>query len=824
MSTKIYMLSKQHIYQFILGIALLFVALQPAHAVLKERNIDESLAILRQELTNYRWDLDKQSGNLRAQQAAVIKELVIVGGQSQQNAIMLYSQHKGNVFDMTYACHAATEQYKQFRNNAAPFRQYIDNNKAETDRLDSLISDLSTMYTGALSPKAQTDRNVCLTLAINIRHTLGDNNKQMQQYIRLYDMTESNLKRLNDYATKCYTSIQQSIFSNAGDNYYTILRNFGREYHLTKQSVIEKYSPMHKVRSEWDGRVILLFFVMLAIGVALAAFVNYLVVGFAFTQLVRRGKIDFVFDRLMKRKEGRSPKEAFVAKRRVIIATTTVITFAIMLGVLRQLISQNFFTMASGLLVEFAWLMAVILLSLLVRLDAEQMRNGLRIYAPVLTGCFLVIVFRILLIPSTLVSLAFPPMLLACALWQWRVVSVYQKTLPRSDVFYTSMSLAVFLVSVVSSLVGYTLLSVEILIWWTMQLTCILTITCAKWLLESFGNNPKRRLLDRDTPLGRAWAFRFLYYAVLPVAGTFSIILSIYWAADVFNLSDTTMHLFSMKLINTKNFTFSVLRAVMVVVLFYVFAYINHTSLGLLHLHFLHSEQYRAKEEKRKEDIQSVVSRTAMWRNVIQVLVWGVWLMISMKIFNIDNSWIVAISAGLSTGIGFAMKDILENIYYGISLMAGRIRVGDYVSIDGMRGTVRSISYTSTMIEALDGSIVSFQNSQLFSKNYKNLTKNHGNELVSVSVGVAYGSNAAQVRQIIGDAVKAIERKNYIKYINTVFVNFGDNSIDFKVLAWVDSRKSFYATGDINEAVYDALNKNNIEIPYPQRDVHLRKD
>ena len=96
-----------------------------------------------------------------------------------------------------------------------------------------------------------------------------------------------------------------------------------------------------------------------------------------------------------------------------------------------------------------------------------------------------------------------------------------------------------------------------------------------------------------------------------------------------------------------------------------------------------------------------------------------------------------------STGIGFASKDILENIYYGISLMAGRIKVGDYISIEGTRGTVTSISYTSTTLEALDGSVIAFQNAQLFTKNYKNLTRNHGNELAIIPVGVAYGSKVA---------------------------------------------------------------------------------
>ena len=158
-------------------------------------------------------------------------------------------------------------------------------------------------------------------------------------------------------------------------------------------------------------------------------------------------------------------------------------------------------------------------------------------------------------------------------------------------------------------------------------------------------------------------------------------------------------------------------------------------------------------------------------------------------IFHIDNSWIVAISAGLSTGIGFAMKDILENLYYGISLMAGRIKVGDYISIDGTKGTVRNISYTSTTVEALDGSVISYQNSQLFSKNYKNLTRNHGNVLSIIPIGVAYGTRVPEVKGAIDAAVTKLNKQNYIKYLKTVFAGFGDNSIDFKILAWVDSRK-----------------------------------
>ena len=141
---------------------------------------------------------------------------------------------------------------------------------------------------------------------------------------------------------------------------------------------------------------------------------------------------------------------------------------------------------------------------------------------------------------------------------------------------------------------------------------------------------------------------------------------------------------------------------------------------------------------------------------MIQVLVWGIWLMFSLSILHISVTWLVAISGGLSTGIGFASKDIIENIYYGASLMAGRIKVGDWIEVDGTRGKVRSISYTSTVVDSLYGEVITFQNSQLFKSNYKNLTRNHGYVLVVIPFSVAYGSDLGQVSSLVEEAVSAL--------------------------------------------------------------------
>ena len=809
-------------FLFIIILSLL-VAL-PSHAVLKERNIGCSLAMLRIELTNYHNKLERQSGAQKEQRELVMKQLISTMNRSQQNAIMLYSQKSGNVFNLTYACHEATEQYKSFKESVGPFREYVDEANTEITRYDSLISDLSSMYVNALSQKEKTDRNVCLTLAVNIRRTLNYKKQQSQQYIDIYNKTEARLKGLNDYANKRYAEIQASIFSNNGDNVLTLLRNIKSEVKTTSQTMAEKYRPTNKFRSDWDSRIILILLALIAFYALIAAGLAYIVIGFVITRLVKKNKADFLLRWLFGSDGGEKAKENFRAKRVCIILAATVITFAAVLGMVKATISQNFLSMASGLLVEYAWLMAVILLSLLIRLDGKQILHGLKIYTPIMAMCFIVIFFRIVLIPNVLSNLVMPLLLLLFTIWQWFAIMKNSRQLPATDSFYAWVSLTVFLASDVASMVGYSLLSVEILIWWTMQLTCILTITCVSDLLKQYGNDPKRKFFDDDTPVSRTWFFRLVYTAALPILGTLSILISIYWAADVFNLSDTTLSLFNRSLVNTDKFTFSIMRAVQASVFFFLAKYVNHVSLHTLHYQLTLREQRKAKEENRKPSMQTVMSHTAMWRNLIQVVIWGAWLLVTLTIFHIDNSWIVAISAGLSTGIGFAMKDILENLYYGISLMAGRIKVGDYISIDGTKGTVRNISYTSTTVEALDGSVISYQNSQLFSKNYKNLTRNHGNVLSIIPIGVAYGTRVPEVKGAIDDAVTKLNKQNYIKYLKTVFAGFGDNSIDFKILAWVDSRKQTYAEGDIMEAVYNALNDKDIEIPYPQRDIHIVSD
>ena len=757
-----------------------------AQAVLKEKDLQQTLQILRSELTMHHRELSQRIEMNRKQNEQVRQRLVETMKRSDQNSLMLYSQKLDYVFDLTYACHEATEQYYDFQRQQLPFKMFMDKTESEIARYDSLITSLKSMPITILDDKGKTDRNVCLTLASNIRNSLLENRATLNDYIRIYDRTEQRLSNLNDYAQNRYLDIQTNIFKNGGDSYFTILTNWSRYWRNMERTVEKKYQP--NAHSQWDSRWIFGLIISTIIYAIIATLLNFLAIRFVVPKRFRTSE--------------------FMKKRACITIATTTITFALILGITLAVSDQNFFIMAANLLVEYAWLLGVILLSLLWRVTGDQIKSAFRIYTPLLFVGFLVIAIRIILIPNELVNITFPPILLICALWQWSVVRRHNQNVPRSDMFYTYISLTVFVISVVCSWIGYTLLAVQILIWWTMQLTCILTITCVSLYLKLYG----KRNHYEERPITKTWMYDLAYQVLLPVMGVCSVMISIYWAADVFNLSDLCWKIFKTHFVDLKNLQLSILTVAMVITLWFFFNYVNRTILQLLRMHF------------QTKDPDTAASREVMGKNVLQVVVWGAWFLISMGILNVSMEWLLVVTGGLSTGIGFASKDIIENIYYGISLMTGRIKVGDLIQVDDITGRVTSISYTSTIIEALTGEVITFQNSQLFTKNYKNLTRNHGYVLQIITYGVAYGSNLAQVKQLIEDATNGLqlEGTDLSKPITTRVYELGDSSVNFKLFVWTDALMRNIVTSQLLATIYDTLNQNNIEIPFPQQDVHIK--
>lgn len=774
--------------KFFLFVFIAFITSNNAFAVLDEKNLGSTLAVLRQELEMNHNDTRRSmimSKELRENMQSRVMQIM---SESNQIALMLYSQKMDYIFDLTYACDKATTLYNDFSTIKMPFDKVLTNMEVEEARYEGLIDNLESMPKEMLTERERMDRDVCLTLCTAMKRSLNDQSQDLREYKRIYETVGQRLKELNDYAIKRYDNIRQSIFINGGETYLTVLSDLGGSYQRAMFGLQEKYSSGNsKVESQWRGPVVIGWFVFMIFYGLVAVVLNLLFIRFLLPAKFKTAE--------------------FLEKRTCIVLASTVITFAIVIMVLGLFVLRhNFFVMACKLLMQYMWLLAVILLSMLVRLNGKQVNSGLRIYAPIMLTGFIVITFRIILIPNELVNLVFPAIMLATTLWQLLVLIRYQKNMPRSDTFYSSISLVIMIASVITSWLGYTLLSVQLLIWWIMQFTCIQTITCLYDILTQYERVHFKR---GEVDIRKTWFYDFIRKALVPILMASSLFLSFYMATEVFSLTELCRVLFLSNFIDIANVAkVSLLKLLIVFSLFFVVKYAVYVFRAFFLLY------YGGKQN-------AVMGEKALMMKAGAFVLWFVFVMVSMLVLNINSSGILVAMGGLSTGIGFAMKDTIENLFYGVSLMTGRLHIGDVIECDGVRGRVVDISYQSTMIEAVDGSVIAILNNQLFTKNFKNMTRNHHNETVRVSVGVAYGTDVEHARKVMLQAVEKLNCFDKKSGAKVVVEELGDNSVNLGIILRVPVETKIYAISEVYEAVYNALNSAGISIPFPQRDLHI---
>ena len=866
--------------------ALLLIIAVPSQAVLKEKNLDKTINVLKMELENSYKEQKSLMKRYEVSSAQQHERLVSLMQQSEQISLMLYSQKHDFTFDIAYACSQASKLYNQLSNDTLPYNKIhyriineiarydsliislkelppsiIDNpNKvsAETELIqaidDSILNDTTSEVIDEpfiLNEQEQADREQCLVFAKALRNNLARILISIEKDKQYYGIVSEKIKNLSSYTKRRYDELQRNIFKDGTNNYFKVLAQLPSQIAQAKKDIISKYKPFgtdKESRSEWRGPIVLAVSIFMLFYIFIATALSNLLLRFIpwLTKKLFPRAAKHIQHHFFEGTLGLS-KDSFSSHRNLLVFAVGIAIFAIALTIVKQFISFNLLIMATELMINFAWLIEAILISLLIRLTPEQARHGISINMPFLWMALVVIFFRIVLIPNTLVNLICPPLLLLFTIWQHISFQKSKQSLPVIDLLYSGISLAVMIVSTGCSWAGYTLMAVQIIIWWTFQLAAIQTITCCYDLIQMYEDkvmtkqiivsgktfSEKKRLynhvgtesmkkdIKRGKFINRTWFYDLSLKTLIPVAGLLSFIASIYWAADIFEMTDKCKELFNYNFIDQENvIQLSINKIGVALMVLYIFRYINHIIKSVYILYRKHQAIERGNGDYNE----------ALARNVIAIITWGIYIIFTLVLLKVPRSGIEVVGAGLATGMGFAMKDLLENFFYGISLMAGRLRVGDYIECDGIQGKVETITYQSTQIVTYDGSVIAFLNTSLFNKNFKNLTRNHNYEMIKVAVGVAYGSNVDKVRQLIIDAIQPLAERTINgqpilspgKSVSVLFSNFGESSVDLEVVLWplVEQKNTF--TAQVREAIYDILNANNIEIPFPQQDVNIR--
>ena len=201
-------------------------------------------------------------------------------------------------------------------------------------------------------------------------------------------------------------------------------------------------------------------------------------------------------------------------------------------------------------------------------------------------------------------------------------------------------------------------------------------------------------------------------------------------------------------------------------------------------------------------------------------------ILVSLKASSVDLTGLAIVSGALALGLGFGLQGIANNFVSGLILLFERpIRAGDFVSVGDVEGYVRSIRIRATEIETLDNQNVLVPNSELVSGRVTNwvLRDTHGR--LQVKVGVAYGSDVEKVREIletVGREHPEVITDGRAPAPRALFMGFGDSSLDFELRVRVQRiERRFSVMSDINFLLDRAFRAEGIQIPFPQRDLHI---
>lgn len=233
---------------------------------------------------------------------------------------------------------------------------------------------------------------------------------------------------------------------------------------------------------------------------------------------------------------------------------------------------------------------------------------------------------------------------------------------------------------------------------------------------------------------------------------------------------------------------------------------------------------------RRREHISN--ASIYAFNRVAHYVILSIGLVFALSFVGINFSKLLIIAGALSVGIGFGLQGIVNNFLGGLIVLFDRkIRIGDLVELGaGVMGHITEVNVQNTVIRTLTGHDVLVPNSDMITRQLTNWTLRDQFARFHIPFGVAYGSDKAVVKSAIESAARNIEETvtdhKTVANPSVWLVGFGDNSLNFELVVWVDFKKSRKRESSLRAAYFweieTALKEHDIEIPFPQRDLHIR--
>ena len=692
-------------------------------------------------------------------------------------------------------------------------------------------------------------RDSCIFFVSEILKMNADNRATLIADSMHYQEAYLRLKETYDYAETRYRALERYIFVDGQTPFLEILANPGYYWNKTKVDLRGQYSLkelsdgvnesdldenaseeeddtkfFQHLSSKAENTLLVIVCVMQVVVLASFWLLTFLVLWllYRYTRLKR-----------------------YVPKKKLSIISILMGTIVYFLVFGFSLYGDEYINLGVEHINTFLWLLIAITGSLLLRVKPDQFRQGFLLYSATFLVVLMIISCRITFMPDKLMVLLFPPVLLLIAIWQLCCCIWVSGKATSIDLTLGWGALAVYLVAFVFAFLGYTFVALLILVWWYFLLAVWLTVVCIldlmsrykeRWLDKRIDNMRNRITYvsgeDRESLLfGATWFYDLIRQVAIPTIVLLSLPLCVRLSLSIFDFDDLFVKFYEEPFIHlsdmngVETLSISVKSIIYLLILFYVLRYISRA----VHAIWQYARYFAFMRKHNRTSIRPNEINLSLGNSIISVLIWMIFAVVVISVWQIPTGSLGLIAGGLSAGIGLALKDVINNFIYGIQLMGGRLRVGDWIECEGVRGKVTAINYQCVQAETIEGTEMSFLNSSLFGKNFNNLTRNNSYELTVITVGVAYGTDITQVRKVLVEGMQKMRTKDQYgreivdpkRGVYVVVGNMSDSAVDINVKQYVLVAERIGYVDRAKEVIYESLTAAGITIPFPQCDVHL---
>lgn len=735
----------------------------PSWGVLSEYNLDQTLISLSADMEALQQNVRKDIRRFENRQIEFRNEIEYLDEMCDETAVMLYSQDERYLYGTLQATQGMKNVVRRIRSQREKLAQLETDLSIITNRYGELSNFLKGLETKLSTSRSREALHKSVVIADSLKLSIDRCISSVAEDKTKYRNLVRKADGLESYNNSVISHAQAIMFGKGGEPIWEFCNHFSTRWSEFKEDLVWRFFTGQSDMDDWNSKEDRMYDNMY-----MKSCIS-LVLAICFYLLAR-------FTRFC---------PGWIAKKRI-YWTLCFWLLTNVVGLIVILLMMRFAPMLQiivSLDCELYFLALLILASSTVRLKKSQIWRTLLSYLPMFALTYILIGYRQDLVPVSTVTFTAPFFFFLAIVGQAAIMALNLKKLEKTDRRMAWANIAVIALCFLFICLGYTILGSLVFLLWIGLVTGILFFE----LIKAFIN--KKRLVKNSVA---SMTVRLLLY---PLAVPAFMLAAISWVAHIYNFTSWFLELMNTPFVNMPD----KIGVISIAKILYIY------SLGVIVNYGL----TLAKQIIRR-DSANRQGQIAVWISIGNILIWLCYIIAVILILDINKAGLIAAVGGASVGIGFALKDTFENFFSGLTLMTGRLRPGDILEYEGVRGKVLDIGIISTRMETEDGPIMTMPNRQLFEKNFKNMTRNHSVELRHIVFDISENNDPKSVRKIILDSFHGIDGVDESRKHVVIMRNFGSGVMRVELKVWIDSEKYLATEPAVREAIFEAFRSHGI--------------